>query len=201
MQLDPKVLEGRFVRLEPYRPELREAVRAALDCDPHSWSLFSTCGMGEHFDGWWADALEGQANGTQVAHAVRRLSDGAVVGTTSYLNIRRAHRGVEIGATFYQPDARASAINPECKRLLLGHAFDEEALRVDIVTDARNLRSQGAIAKLGAMHEGVLRRHKVTWTGHVRDTVVFAVTDLDWPTVRDGLDARLARFGPNPSPA
>jgi RimJ/RimL family protein N-acetyltransferase len=192
MQLEPKMLEGRVVRLEPYAPDHREDLRRALDCDPESWNLFSSSGQGAHFDAWWDSALNSQAKGEQVAHAVRRLSDGEIVGTTSFLNIRREHRGVEIGATFYRPDARASAVNPACKRLLLGRAFDDGALRVDIVTDARNLRSQAAIAKLGAVHEGTLRRHKVTWTGHIRDTVVFAVTDLDWPAVRDGLDRRLA---------
>jgi RimJ/RimL family protein N-acetyltransferase len=194
MQLDPTILEGRFVRLEPYAPELREGVRRALDHDAESWNVFASRGQGEHFDGWWDSALAAQAEGVQVAHAVRRLSDGEIVGTTSFLNIRREHRGAEIGATFYRPDVRASAVNPDCKRLLLGHAFDQGALRVEIVTDARNLRSQGAIAKLGAMREGVLRRHKVTWTGHIRDTVVFSVTDLDWPAVREGLDARLAAY-------
>ena len=121
--------------------------------------------------------------------------DGRIVGTTSYLNIRREHRGCEIGSTFYEPQARGGPVNPECKRLMLANAFDQGALRVDIVTDARNLRSQAAIAKLGAVREAVLRRHKITWTGHIRDTVVFAVTDLDWPQVRDRLDRRLAAAG------
>ena len=76
-----------------------------------------------------------------------------------------------------------------------GGLFDQAAVRVEIVTDARNLRSQGAIAKLGAVREGVLRRHKITWTGHVRDTVVYSITDLDWPAVRARLEARLAAFG------
>lgn len=194
MQLDPLTLEGRFVRLEPYTAHLLQEVRAALDCDAESWDLFSTSGQGGHFNGWWSDALAAMEKGEQVPHAVRRLSDGQVVGTTSFLNIRRPHRGVEIGATFYRPDARGGPVNPECKRLLLGHAFDDGALRVDIVTDARNLRSQAAIAKLGAVREGVLRRHKVTWTGHIRDTVVYAVTDQDWPQVRAGLDERLAAY-------
>lgn len=195
MQLEPKILEGRFVRLEPYAPPLREEVRQALDCDAESWNLFTVSGAGEHFESWWDGALAEQAGGSRVAFAVRRLSDGRVVGTTSYLNIRREHRGAEIGSTFYHPEARASAINPECKRLMLANAFDEGALRVDIVTDARNLRSQAAIAKLGAVREATLRRHKVTWTGHIRDTVVFAVTDLDWPQVRERLDERLAAYG------
>jgi RimJ/RimL family protein N-acetyltransferase len=194
MQLQPKTLEGRFVRLEPYAPELREDVRIALDCDSESWSLFTVSGQGEHFQSWWDGALAEQARGSRVAFAVRRLSDGRVVGTTSYLNIRREHRGCEIGATFYHPDVRASVVNPECKRLMLANVFGEGALRVEIVTDARNQRSQAAIAKLGAVREAVLRRHKVTWTGHIRDTVMYAITDLDWPQVRDRLDARLAAY-------
>lgn len=195
MQLQPKILEGRFVRLEPYAPQLRQEVRRALDCDAESWNLFTVSGQGEHFPSWWNGALEEQARGSRVAFAVRRLADGRIVGTTSYLNIRREHRGCEIGSTFYEPQARGGPVNPECKRLMLANAFDEGALRVDIVTDARNLRSQAAIAKLGAVREAVLRRHKVTWTGHIRDTVVFAVTDLDWPQVRERLDQRLAAAG------
>lgn len=195
MQLEPQILDSRFVRLEPYAAHLREEVRRALDCDPDSWNLFSHSGQGERFDAWWDGAMEQQARGEQVAHAVRRLSDGAVVGTTSFLNIRRPHQGAEIGATFYRPDARGGMVNPACKLLLLDRAFKDSALRIDIVTDARNLRSQAAIAKLGAVREGTLRRHKVTWTGHIRDTVVFSVTDLDWPQVRAGLKRRLSAFG------
>ena len=133
------------------------------------------------------------ASGSWISFAVRRLSDGRVVGTSSYIDIRKAHQVVEIGATFLHPDVRSSMINPEAKRLMLAHAFDAGAHRVEILTDLRNQRSQAAIAKLGAVREGVLRRHKVTWTGYVRDTVMFAVTDLDWPGVKDGLDARLQR--------
>ena len=129
--------------------------------------------------------------GIQIPYAVRWLHDGAIVGTTSYLNIRPRHRAVEIGATFYRPHLRGGPANPECKLLLLGHAFDSGAHRVELVTDARNHRSQAAIAKLGAVREGTLRKHKITWTGHVRDTVVFSITDEEWPAVRGGLEARL----------
>jgi RimJ/RimL family protein N-acetyltransferase len=87
-------------------------------------------------------------------------------------------------------------VNPASKRLLLEHAFDSGVLRVEIITDAINARSQAAIASLGAVREGVLRRHKITHTGRVRDTVMFAVTDRDWPAVRERLDRRLAGFDP-----
>ena len=192
LQLEPQVLQGRFVRLEPYAEPLKEDLRRALDCDAESWVLFATSGQGAGFEGWWGRATDEMAAGTRVPFAVRRLSDGGVIGTTSYLSIRPQDRGAEIGSTFYQPHLRGGPVNPECKLLLLSHAFGAGALRMQLVTDGRNLRSQAAIAKLGAVREGTLRKHKITWTGHVRDTVVFSITDEEWPAVRAGLEARLA---------
>ena len=130
--------------------------------------------------------------GTRIAYAVRRLSDGAIVGTTSLYEINPAHRRCEIGSTFYRPEARGGPINPACKRLLLGHAFASGTIRVEIITDALNPQSRAAIQKLGAKAEGVLRRHKVTWTGRARDTAMFSILDDEWPGVRDGLERRLA---------
>jgi len=194
LELTPQVLSGRFVRLEPYAETLREELKAALDVDLEAWNLFNSSGQGEHFDAWWASHTAEIAAGARVSFAVRRLADGQLVGTTSYLNIRPRDRGVEIGSTFYRPEARGGAVNPECKLLLLSHAFEAGAWRVELVTDGRNLRSQAAIAKLGAVREGVLRRHKLTWTGHVRDTVMFSIIADEWPSVRAGLQARLGRF-------
>ena len=194
MTLEPAVLTGRFIRLEPHSPALREAVRAALDTDADAWAIMVGNGGGEGFDGWWAEAEREAAQGSRIAFVVRRLSDGVVFGSTSLASIRRPHRGLEIGSTFYRPDARGGAVNPECKLLLLAHAFAAGALRVEIVTDARNTRSRAAIAKLGATEEGVLRKHKTTWRGFVRDTVMFSITDDDWPAVKAGLEARLAAF-------
>ena len=191
MDLRAEVLEGRFVRLEPYAPGLKDELRAALDCDAEGWSLVSTSGRGEHFESWWANGLNNMASGAWISFAIRRLIDDCVVGCSSYINIRREHRGVEIGATFLHPDVRGAAINADAKQLMLAHAFTAGALRVELLTDLRNARSQAAIAKLGAVREGILRRHKVTWTGHIRDTVMYAVTDLEWPEVRDRLDTRL----------
>ncbi len=127
-------------------------------------------------------------------YAVRRLSDGQVLGRVAFMNLRLADNGLEIGGTFYRPEARGGPVNPECKLLMLAHAFANGAMRVEIRTDVRNLRSQAAIAKLGAVREGVLRKHAVTWTGHVRDTVVFSITDDEWPAVRARLETRLAAF-------
>ncbi|TFW13180.1 N-acetyltransferase [Brevundimonas intermedia] len=187
-------LEDRFVRLEPFEDRLKAEVRAALDCDAASWDIMVASAYSAHFEGWWDSALAAMQAGTRIAYAVRRLSDGVVVGTTSLYEINPAYRRCEIGSTFYRPEARGGAINPACKRLLLGHAFDAGAVRVEIITDAVNAQSQAAILKLGAKAEGVLSKHKITWTGRARDTAMFAVIDDDWPEVRDGLDRRLAKF-------
>lgn len=195
MRIATVPLEDRFVRLEPFEDGLNAEVRAALDCDAAAWDIMVAPAYGAHFDGWWDGALAAMQAGTRIAYAVRRLSDGAVVGTTSLYEINPAYRRCEIGSTFYRPEARGGVINPACKRLLLGHAFDAGAVRVEIITDAVNAQSQAAILKLGAKAEGVLRKHKITWTGRARDTAMFAVIDDDWPAVRDGLDRRLAAFG------
>jgi len=194
VKLSPVVLEDRFVRLEPFTAGLEGEVRAALDCDPEAWNGMVGAAYGEHFDGWWAAVLKAMEAGSRIAFAVRRLSDGAVVGTTSLYEIKPEHRRCEVGSTFYRPDARGGAVNPACKRLLLDCAFANGAVRVEIITDALNAASAAAIRKLGARDEGVLKNHKITWTGRVRDTAQFAVLDEDWPGVRRRLDERLAKF-------
>lgn len=194
MQLGGQVLTGRHVRLEPLAPALESEVGRALASDPDAWSIMVNNGGLGGFEGWWADSLGGAARGDRIPYAVRRLQGGEVVGTTGFYSLRHEHRGVEIGSTFYRPDARSGAVNPECKLLLMTHAFEAGALRVEFVTDALNARSRAALRKLGAVEEGLLRRHKITWTGRVRDTVMFAVTDEDWPRVRAGLQARLSAF-------
>ncbi|MDO9589461.1 MAG: GNAT family protein [Brevundimonas sp.] len=195
MVLPVTPLENRFVRLEPFTAALQGEVRAALDCDAPSWDIMVAAGYGAHFDGWWRSALKAMEQGTRIAWAVRRLSDGAIVGTTSLYEIKPDYRRCEIGSTFYRPEARGGPVNPACKRLLLGHAFDSGAVRVEILTDAINPGSQAAIRKLGARDEGVLCKHKITFRGRIRDTALFAVLDDDWPEVRARLDARLAAFG------
>jgi N-acetyltransferase len=192
MTLEHKALAGAWVRLEPVTEAHRDALQAALNCDPASWEIMSLNGCGEGFDDFWGQILGETQRGERMAYVVIQQSDGAVIGTTSYLNIRRLHHGVEVGATFLRPEARESLINPESKRLLLGHAFDSGAVRVEFMVDVRNGRSQAAVEKLGAFKEGVLRQNKITWTGHLRDTAVFSIIDSDWPGVRQRLDYRLS---------
>jgi RimJ/RimL family protein N-acetyltransferase len=195
MRIEPAVLENRWVRLEPFAPDLKEDVRAAISVDEPAWSIMVSTAYGEHFDGWWDGFVERLAGGRDTPYAVRRLEDGRIVGTSSLHDLFPQHRRVELGSTFFHPDVRGGVVNPASKRLLLQHAFDNGIVRVEIITDGINARSQAAIAKLGAVREGVLRRHKITHTDRVRDTVMFSITDQDWPDVRARLDWRLAGFG------
>ncbi|MBU1325898.1 MAG: GNAT family N-acetyltransferase [Alphaproteobacteria bacterium] len=192
MRIEARPLQNGWVRCEPLEEGLREEVRDAISGDAAAWAIMVSNGAGAAFDGWFDQRVAHMRSGGGPAYAVRRLSTGRIVGTSSLHDLVPAHRRVELGSTVYHPDARGTEVNPASKRLLLDHAFASGIVRVEIITDAVNVRSQAAIARLGAAREGVLRRHKITWTGRVRDTVMFAITDADWPDVRDRLDARLA---------
>ncbi len=191
MEIEIRPLEGRYVRLEPIVHEHRDELRAALDVDADAWELVAINGAADGFDHWWDIVLTAKRRGERITYAIRQLSDDRVVGTSSFRNIRPEHRGVEIGSTFLHPDVRSGPVNPESKRLMLAHAFDAGAIRVEFLIDERNSRSQAAVLKLGATQEGVLRRHMITWTGHIRDTAIFSITDFDWPGVKQRLDFRL----------
>ena len=184
-------LTGRVVRLEPLEERHRELLRPVAQ-DARIWTATLTQAMGPEFDVWFDDALAGAAAGTRAPFAVMRLSDGAALGSSSYLDVALAHKRVEIGATWYHPDVWATAVNPDAKLLLLTHAFDVlNCNRVSLVTDALNHRSQAAIAKLGATREGVLRSHMLVHDGRIRDTVVFSIVRSEWPGVRERLLLRL----------
>ncbi len=132
------------------------------------------------------------ADPDRVAWAV--VTGGRAVGSTSYLDLDLAVSGLEIGWTWYARELWASHVNPACKRLLLGHAFDDLGVqRVTFKLDARNTRSFRAVERLGARYDGTLRHHRLRADGTVRDSAYFSVLAIEWPAVRDGLDARLAR--------
>ena len=135
------------------------------------------------------------AKGARIVFAVRRLADGAIVGSTSYANIVPEHARLEVGWTWYVRTAQATAINPEAKLLLFANAFETAGYhRVELKIDSRNARSRAAILKLGAREEGILRGHVWMPAGYWRDTVYFSVLAEEWPTVKAGLEARLAAF-------
>ncbi len=194
MKLEPKVLENRFVRLEPLAERHKEGLRAACASDPALWrDLYIISMLGEDFDRHWTRMQGEAAAGRTFPHAV--VVDGVCRGMSNYLDVDQHHNTVEIGSTYYDPTLRGREVNPSAKRLLLGHAFEAGAQRVQFRVDAINARSRAAVLKLGAVQEGILRHDKVTWTGRIRDTVHFSILAEEWPLVRDRLDARIAAFG------
>jgi RimJ/RimL family protein N-acetyltransferase len=183
-------LEGRHIRLEPFVTQLKEEVRAAVDCDLQSWDIMPINPTGAGFESYWSVACGAPVN-ERMSYAIRRRADSRVVGMSSYYTSLADQGGVEIGTTFLHPDVRGSGVNAETKLLMLEHAFDSGAVRVQFRVDTRNARSQAAVARLGAVKEGILRRDRLTWTGYVRDTVYFSILNDQWPAVRAQLAERL----------
>lgn len=191
MDLKPKVLEHRHVRLEPMAEAHKEDLRAACAADPATWNeLYSFSMLDEHFELVWARLMAGEMAGPSQSYAV--IAEGVCVGMTSYLGIDLPNARLEIGATFYAPHVRGGPVNPAAKRLMLSHAFDSGIRRAQFCVDAINARSRAAVLKLGAVQEGILRQDRIIWTGRLRDTVYFSILADEWPAVRERLDARLA---------
>ncbi len=194
MDLSPVVLEGQRVRLVPLEAGHFDAL-CAVGLDPDLWRwtaghVDSPEAMRAYID----KALRLRAAGEALPFAVVEKASGTVVGCTRYGAIAPEHRRLEIGWTWYGARWQGAGLNPEAKYLLLRHAFDVlGCIRVELKTDVLNARSRRAILGIGATEEGVLRRHIVTSTGRVRDTVLFSIVDHDWPDVRRRLEARLRR--------
>lgn len=184
-------LVGKHVTLRPLTMDDAPALHAITP--PGTFRYFLNWPLGptlDEFAEWMKRRLFAP---DQSPFAVVRSADGSLVGSSSYLDIQPAHKHVEIGCTWYTPDVRGTVINPESKLLLLDHAFGKLGCeRVTLKCDGRNEHSQRAIAKLGAVREGVLRRHRIQPDGFVRDTVYFSIIASEWPAVRAGIRTRLA---------
>ena len=190
--LGPRTLRGRFVALEPLEDRHHaDLIRAAED--PDLWRYIPIDGS-KGFAARLPWLIEEIASGRYVTFAVRRLSDGAIVGSTSYLAITPLDAKVEIGFTWYVAGAQGGAVNPEAKYLLLSNAFAADYNRVEFKTDAKNLRSRAALRKLGAKEEGILRGHMWMPQGYFRDSAYFSILAAEWPNVKAQLEARLAAF-------
>ncbi|HZF67582.1 MAG TPA: GNAT family protein [Gemmatirosa sp.] len=188
------VLEGSLVRLEPLSPD-HLAGLCAVGLDPALWELaLSDIDGPEAMRRYLDTALAERARGASLPFAQVERASGRVVGSTRLGSLEPRHRRAEIGWTWLAAPWQRTGINAEAKLLLLAHAFDVlGCVRVELKTDARNARSRAAILRLGAMEEGTLRRHMITERGHMRDSVYFSVLADEWPAVRAGLAARLAR--------
>jgi RimJ/RimL family protein N-acetyltransferase len=190
----PVVLEGRHVRLEPLRMEhADELFRVAHDPDIWTYLAAPMPESSADIARYIRAALDEQIVGQHLPFLVRRNGTGEAVGTTRYAHIDRWNRSTEIGWTFYGGSARRTAVNTECKLLLLRHAFGLGAIRVWLQTDKLNERSQNAIARLGATREAELRNERILPDGRIRTSVVFGITKEDWPAVERRLLGYLAR--------
>jgi len=191
MALQKIALDGQLVRLEPLEERHRELVRPAAP--PPEIFTVTTSAFGPLYDPYIDNALKRSDGVHDLAFVVLLKPQDRYVGMTRYLNIEEAHRKLEIGSTWYEPSVWAGPVNPDCKLLLMRHAFETLGFhRVEYKTDARNARSRAAILKLGATQEGIFRKHMIMADGHVRDSVWFSIIDTDWPTVKAGLEKRLA---------
>jgi N-acetyltransferase len=194
----PVTLEGSVVSLEPVRREharlFWEAAKDALD-DLFQWIPYRMKSA-EDFEQVVNKALAEQERGESVVFATVERSSGQLIGSTRFINIDRANRRVEIGSTWIAPAWQRTAVNTEAKYLMLRHAFEVwKCIRVELKTDALNHKSRNAILRIGAKEEGTLRRHVITWTGRVRDSVYFSILDTEWPETKAKLEAKLAQKG------
>jgi RimJ/RimL family protein N-acetyltransferase len=202
MRIEPVTLEGVHVRLEPLSLVHHEALsRVGLDGD--LWRLSPTVvESAEDMRRYIEAALQAQADGTALPFAIVERGSGTVVGSTRYGNIDRPHRRVEIGWTWIGHPWQRTAINTECKYLLLRYAFETlGCIRVEFKTDVLNERSRQAILRIGAKEEGIFRNHMVTPTGRVRDSVYFSIVDREWPAVKARLEEMVQRPAPGQTAA
>ena len=191
----PVTLEGTVVRLEPIRREHEQLFWQAAKDDAEDIFRWIPYRMrsAEDFRALVDKAFAEQERGESVVFATVERSSGKVVGSTRFMNIDRPNRRVEIGSTWIAPTWQRTAVNTEAKYLMLRHAFEAwGCMRVELKTDALNQKSRNAILRIGAKEEGTLRRHIVTWTGRVRDTVYFSILDDEWPVAKAKLEEKLA---------
>jgi N-acetyltransferase len=200
MNVQVVTLVGTVVRMDPLDAAHAEDLYAAAQ-DPRIWRYMSADPSASltAMVAWIHGALALRTTGSQMPFAIVDQATQRAIGSTRYLEIAPHDRGLEIGWTWLAASAQRTAVNTECKCLLLRHAFEEQgAIRVQLKTDRRNEVSQRAIERLGAVREGVLRKHRIVQHGYQRDAVIYSIVDDEWPAVKAGLEARLQRA---PEPA
>ena len=190
----PLTLEGSVVRLEPIRRDHADLFWTIAKDDLEDifrWIPYSMKSP-EDFQFLIDKAFAEQERGDSIVLATVESSSGRTIGSTRFMNIDPLNRRVEIGSTWIAPNWQRTAVNTEAKYLMLRHAFEVwKCIRVELKTDALNQKSRNAILRIGAKEEGTLRRHLITSTGRVRDTVYFSILDNEWPQVKLQLATRL----------
>ena len=194
MEIQPVTLIGSRIRLEPlaetHAPDL-----ALVGLDERIWRfmLYGDICTAEDLQGWIQDMLARQKRGTDLPFAAIDLESGKAIGCTRYLDIHPEHRNMEIGGTWFGVAYQGTGVNTEAKYLLLKHAFETlGCIRVQLKTDTRNVHSQHAIERIGAVKEGILRDHMVLSDGTIRSSVYYSILEREWPAVKARLEMRLA---------
>jgi len=192
--MEPITLTGRFVTLQPLSPAHLTGLQEAAS-DGELWNLFFTSVPKPEEMLQWIDAtLSLQQKNEALPFVVFENFSGKIVGTTRYCNLDTANRRLEIGYTWYARRVQRSAINTECKLLLLRHAFEQlKCIAVEFRTDWLNQISQRAIERLGAKRDGILRNHKIMPDGRIRDSVVYSILNTEWNGIQKNLSFKLER--------
>ena len=196
MKVEPVILEGRHVRLEPLSEgHIERLATVGLEEELWRWTI-SSCSTVDDMARYVNAALDDQRSGVALPFVTVDRATDIVIGSTRFGNIEIPHRKAEIGWTWINPKWQRTAINTEAKFLMFRHAFEVwNAIRVDLKTDALNERSWKAILRVGAKQEGILRNHMITDAGRYRDSVYFSVIESEWPDVKKRLLKFLDRAG------
>ena len=168
-------MEAGELVLEPLAERHRDDLRAACAEDPGIWTIYATPYGPEHFDRSFDLLL---SRPTWACFAIVRA--GRLIGMSCFIGIDQGRGVLEIGNTYYVPAERGTGLNRQVKDLMIGRAVDCGFRRIEFRVDSRNARSQAAMAKIGGVREGVIRAERITWTGHVRDTVLFSILADEW---------------------
>jgi RimJ/RimL family protein N-acetyltransferase len=193
MEIKPVTLTGVHVRLEPLSEDhIPGLTEIGAGQDFWNFMLFGNIKTETEMRSWVLDIMERGKKGGDLPFAVVHLQSGCIAGATRYLNIMPKDRGLEIGGTWYGKEFQRTAVNTECKYLLLKHAFEElKYIRVQLKTDSLNLRSQKAIERIGGVREGVLRNHMILPDGRIRHSVYYSIIDSEWVVVKKRLEGFL----------
>ncbi|UJF32126.1 GNAT family N-acetyltransferase [Paenibacillus hexagrammi] len=191
MELKPTTLQGERVALIPMNASHIDGLAEAAH-DPAIWGYMKPLLNRAEVEAFVRLALEEQQAGLSLPFSVYDKQTEQWIGSTRLHDYSASNRHLEIGHTWYHPSVWRTRVNTECKYLLLRHCFETlDLIRVQIKTDLRNVRSQEAIARLGAQREGILRQHRILHDGYIRDTVMFSILDSEWHSVRNRLEGFL----------
>lgn len=193
--LDPTTLKGTYVTLAPMEASHRDGLLTAA-ADGKLWELWYTQVPGETtIDAYMEAAFEMMENGTGLPYVVIYNETNTIIGSTRYCSAEPHNKRVEIGYTWYARSFQRTAVNAECKLLLLTQAFESlSCIAVEFKTHFHNHPSRNAILRLGAKQDGILRNHRIGPDGIIRDTVIFSILNTEWAGVKQSLEARLTSY-------